>query len=124
MATKRCSVRVTANFEANLEAIQAFLSEADAQQAFPALLDDLVEQVIPALEHHPQIGRAFLSREVRSVEARQRIKRISSRLGTTSLREYIAGDFLLLYAVQDKTVYLLSIKHHRQLSFDLSAHWR
>lgn len=124
MAVKRCNVRVTANFEANLEAIKTFLAEAGAPAAFFALLDDLAEQIIPALEYHPEIGRSFLEREAHSVEARQRIRQLVSRFGTTSLREYIAGDFLILYAVQEKSVYLLSIKHHRQLSFDFPAHWR
>ena len=124
MAAKRCIVRFTANFEANLEAIETFLAEAGAPAAFVALLDDLAEHIIPALEYHPEIGRSFMGREAHSVEARQRIRQLVSRLGTTSLREYIAGDFLILYAVQEKSVYLLSIKHHRQLSFDFPAHWR
>ncbi len=29
----------------------------------------------------------------------------------------------MLYALIGTTVYLLAIKHHRQLSFDLGAHW-
>ena len=123
MAAKRCNFRVTANFETNLEAIEIFLAEADAPATSFALLDDLAEHIIPALEYHPDIGRSFLG-EAHSVEARQRIRQLVSRLGTTSLREYIAGDFLILYAVQEKSVYLLSIKHHRQLSFDFPAHWR
>ena len=124
MAAKRCNVRITANFEGNLEAIETFLAEADAPAAYAALLDDLAGHLIPTLEHHPEIGRPFLARDAHSVEARLRIKQLASRLGATSLREYIAGDFLILYAVQDKSVYLLSIKHHRQLSFDFPAHWR
>ena len=124
MTAKQSTVRVAANFEANLEAIETFLAEAGAPAAFVALLDDLAEHIIPALEYHPEIGRSFLEREAHSVEARQHIRQLVSRLGTTSLREYIAGDFLILYAVQEKSVYLLSIKHHRQLSFDFPAHWR
>ena len=42
----------------------------------------------------------------------------------TQVREYIASDYLVLYAVRKSTVYLLSIRHHRQLSFDLREHWR
>ena len=126
MTAKRCNVRVTANFEANLEAIEPFLTEAGAPLAFDALLDDLAEHVTPTLEYHPDIGRPFLDRTAHSVEARQRIQQLTSRMGTdtTSLREYIAGDFLILYAAREKFVYLLSIKHHRQLSFDFPAHWR
>jgi len=124
MAAKRCNVRITANFEANLEAVERFLADTGAPFAFTAVLDDLADHVIPALENHPEIGRPFFDRAAQSVEARQRIKQLASRIGTTSLREYIVGDFLILYAVQEKSVYLLSIKHHRQLSFDFSAHWR
>lgn len=123
-AAKRCTVRVTANFEANLEAIEAFLSEADARPAFTALLDDLANGIIPNLEHYPEIGRAFLDRPAQSVEARQKIKRLESRMGAAAMREYVAGDFLILYAVQDRTIYLLSIKHHRQISIAFPAHWR
>jgi len=39
------------------------------------------------------------------------------------LREYLSGDYLLLYALIERTVYLLSIKHHRQLSFDFDRLW-
>jgi hypothetical protein len=124
MAAKRCTVKVTANFEANLGAVEKFLADANAQQAFTALLDDLADSVIPNLERYPELGRPFLDQPAQSVEARERIKRLESQFGSVTLREYLAGDFLILYAVESRTVYLLSIKHHRQLSFDLPAHWR
>lgn len=40
------------------------------------------------------------------------------------LREYLMPDYLLLYLRQDMAIYLLAIKHHRQLSFDFDRHWR
>ena len=123
-STKRCSVSVTANFEINLEAIEKFLADAGAQTAFTALLESLTEQVVPALELYPNVGRSFLNRTVQSVEAQQRISRINALPGSKSLREYIVGEYPMLYAVQGKSVYLLSIRHHRQLSFDIAAHWR
>jgi len=40
------------------------------------------------------------------------------------LREYVLKDYLLLYALIDgATIILLSIRHHRQLSFDFEGHW-
>jgi hypothetical protein len=39
------------------------------------------------------------------------------------LREYVMAHYLLLYARTGGTVYLLSIRHQRQLSFDLASHW-
>ena len=123
MAAKRCTVKVTANFEANLGAIESFLAESDATQVITALLGELADSIVPNLERYPEIGRPFLDRPAHSIEARETIKRLRSQIGSTALREYLAGDFLILYAVVERTVYLLSIKHHRQLSFDFPAHW-
>lgn len=124
MAAKRCTVKITANFESNLAAIEAFLAKADARQAFAALLNHLADGVIPNLECYPEMGRPFLDQPAHSVEARQKIKQLKSRMGAAAIREYLAGEFLILYAIQSRTVHLLSIKHHRQLSFDFPAHWR
>ena len=124
MAARRCTVKVAANFEANLEAIEVFLAEAGATPAFTALLGELADNIVPNLERFPEIGRLFLDRPAQSIEARQKIEQLESRIGDTTLREYIVGDFLILYGARGQTVYLLSIKHHRQLSFDLPAHWR
>ncbi len=118
MAPQRASVRVTANFEANLDQLEAFLLEADAASAYDALLAELERTVIPNLEKFPRMGRSFFDRGVGSVEAHAKIERLARRLGDGELREYLSGDYLLLYALMQRTVYLLSIKHHRQLSFD------
>lgn len=42
-----------------------------------------------------------------------------------ALREYVHGDYLMLYCAIDSatTVYLLSIRHHRELSFDFTGLW-
>ncbi|MDD2926184.1 MAG: type II toxin-antitoxin system RelE/ParE family toxin, partial [Rhodoferax sp.] len=56
MAAKHL-VKLTANFERNLEEVEAFLLAADAPQAFDALLDELSDTVIPNLERFPRMGR-------------------------------------------------------------------
>jgi hypothetical protein len=40
-----------------------------------------------------------------------------------ALRDYILVDYLLLYAQISGVIYLLAIRHQRQLSFDFEAHW-
>jgi hypothetical protein len=40
------------------------------------------------------------------------------------LREFIADEYLILYVVRAKQIVFLSIRHHRQLSFDLKRFWR
>ena len=123
--TERCAVHAAANFERNLEAIRRFLAAADASGTFEGLLDALFDQVVPNLARLPELGRDFLARTPGSVEALTRLERIAARLGPgVGVREYIHGDYLILYALKARDVYLLAIKHHRQLSFDLPAQWR
>jgi len=50
-------------------------------------------------------------------------QRLSRQIGKSELREYILGDYLVLYLVEANDVTLLAIKHHRQLSFDLPMFW-
>ena len=125
---KKPVVKFTARFERNLEEIERFLIEADAPQAFDALLDELLETVIPNLERFPAMGRPFLARPVRSVEATNAIAALTKQLEALTsdpdaIREYVLKDYLMLYAVIGGTIYLLAIRHHRQLSFDLTRHW-
>jgi len=121
---RRSTVRITENFQRNLDGIQAFLAQHDARAAFDQLLADLFETIIPNLESFPEIGFDFLGRVPQSKEGRLRLERLQRRLGpSTLLRELIAGDYLILYAQRDLDVFLLAIKHHFQLSFDLKGHW-
>lgn len=125
--TARHTVKLTAHFERNLEEIEAFLLEAEIPQAFDVLLNELTDTVIPNLERFPGMGRFFLERPARSVEASNDIARLTKQLGAiakgSELREYVMTHYLLLYAQIEGAAYLLSIRHHRQLSFDLARHW-
>ena len=121
-------VRLTTNFERNLADIEHFLTEAEAPQAYDALLDELLDTVIPNLERFPGIGRPFLANAARSVETTNALEALHAKLSALTpdpeaLREYILDHYLLLYATIDANLYLLAIKHHRQLSFDFQSHW-
>ena len=123
MVSKTSAVKLTANFEANLVSIEAFCVEADAPQLYDSLLDVLLETVIPNLEQFPKMGRSFLSREIQSVESQGVVERLKTRIGHGEIREYLIDEYLILYALIGDVVYLLSIRHHRQLSFDLQGFW-
>lgn len=43
---------------------------------------------------------------------------IGKRARATDSRQYVADDYPILSGLVEQTVCLLSIKHHRQLSFD------
>lgn len=117
-------VRMTANFEANLGALEAYWAEREAPGAYADLLDELVDTVVPNLERHPGLGRPFLARAAGSAEGLEAARRLAEQLGPGDLREYLAGDYLILYAVFHRAVYLLAVKHHKQLSFDLARLWQ
>jgi hypothetical protein len=121
-------VKLTANFEHCLEGVESFLQEAEALSGFDTLIDELLGTVIPNLENFPDMGRLFLERPIHSVEVSNGIDSLKAQLktlgGSGQVREYVLAHYLLLYARLDDTIYLLSIRHHRQLSFDFQALWR
>lgn len=120
-------VKLTANFERNLQEIDAFLTAAQAPHAFDGLVDELLETVVPNLERFPGIGRLFLDRTSRSVEAANGTTRLAQQLASIAadgeLREYVMTHYLVLYAWIPGAVHLLCIRHQRQLSFDFQALW-
>ena len=91
------------------------------------MLDEIGETVIPNLERFPKMGRPFASRQPKSVEALSKQEKLQARLDRlgegSDIREYVMNDYLLLYALIKNVVYLLSIRHHKQLSFDFSHLW-
>ena len=125
--TAKHTVKLTANFERNLDELEAFLLEADAAHAFDVLLDELTDTVIPNLERFPGLGRLFLERPIHSVEVVNGMARLTEQLVALAkdgeLREYVMTHYLLLYLRMKGSVYLLSIRHQRQLSFDFGALW-
>lgn len=120
-------VKLTANVERNLEEVDAFLLNADTRQTFDTLLDELLETVIPNLERFPDLGRRLFDRQTRSIEVGNGIERLKRTLAAAGdrgeIREYVLSNYLLLYARFDQTLYLLAIRHHRQLSFDFKSLW-
>ena len=118
MAEPLYKVELTATFLARLDSIEAFLAEADAAFAFDDLLARLRDTVIPNLRRFPKIGRRYLDDPPQSAEALAQLAALPAGAANL-LREYLHGDYLMLYTVMDDvgTVFLLSIRHHRQLAY-------
>lgn len=113
----------TENFSINLSAIEAFLG-AEGSPAFQRLLDRVFDDIVPILSRFPQCGRLFLAHSLRSAKAKMLVKKLERMLRRSEeLREYILDEYLLLYLVRPKQIVFLAIKHHRQLSFDLTTFW-
>ena len=117
-------VELTASFLARLDSIEAFLSEANAEFAFDELVANIRATVITNLRRFPRMGRPYLANPPQSAEALAQLASLPAG-AANALREYLHGDYLMLYTVVDAntTVYLLSIRHHRQLSFDFAGLW-
>jgi hypothetical protein len=116
----------TDNYRGNLDSIETYWEDC----LFPAgngrLLTELASTALVHLPNHPRMGRNFLQRQPKSVDAATRAQKIDALLRTldtdaarAEVREYVMTDYLLLYALVGEVIYLLAIKHHKQLSFDI-----
>ncbi|MFM9969515.1 MAG: type II toxin-antitoxin system RelE/ParE family toxin [Burkholderiales bacterium] len=119
MADANNRVELTASFLDRLESIEEFLTGAGAHFAYDDLLLELHETVIPNLRRFPRMGRRYLDQPPQSAEALALLARLPAG-AADALREYLSGDYLILYTELESTVYLLSIRHHRQLEFSFS----
>ena len=115
-------VKLTASFLERLDAIEEFLTGADAHFAYDDLLAELRSTVIPNLRRFPRMGRRYLDQPPHSAEALTQLARLPAG-APDALRQYLLADYLILYTQAESTVYLLSIRHHRQLSFDFARLW-
>jgi plasmid stabilization system protein ParE len=122
VAEPRILVKLTASFIERLESIEAFLTSAGAPQTYDKLLDGLRRTVIPNLRRFPRIGRRYVDNPPQSAEAMAQLRALPPG-AADALREYLHGDYLMLYTQTGPTVYLLSIRHHRQLSFAFAKLW-
>ena len=119
------TVYITQNFENNLDNIQQYFKDNEVPQQFDLFIEELFDTIIPNLERFPLIGKDFLARQPETIEGLNLLESIQRNLiHNEEVREYITGDYLILYELVDGNIYLLSIKHHKQLAFDfISHHW-
>lgn len=113
----------TENFSANLTDIEAFLG-SEGRAAYKRLLNRLFTESIPTLCRFPQSGRPFLNHAIKSTKAETLTRDLHRLLGKDDeVKEYIMDEHLILYLVRRDKIVFLSVKHHRQLSFDLKQFW-
>jgi len=121
---RRVSAQVGAapNFADCLLALHAFMVEQDAASA-PARLAQLkrdLREMKTLLAWSPASGRPARFLKPNSAQAALRlaaVQQLAQSAGLPHLREFVIGSHLVLYAHSDTEVVLLSLKHHRQLSY-------
>lgn len=69
-----------------------------------------------------------MARQPHSIETTNALATLRAKLSAQTteldaLREYVLKEYLLLYAQIGEAIYLLAIRHQRQLSFDFEGHW-
>jgi plasmid stabilization system protein ParE len=123
-AAARVTVRFTPNFEANLAHIETYWADNQFPVGFDRLMVELLDTVIPNLENHPRYGRRFFERNAQTVQAQQKMQTVAAQLAKVAvdseLREYVMTDYTVLYALVVNTIYLVAIKHHKQLVFEVA----
>jgi plasmid stabilization system protein ParE len=115
-------VELTDSFLVRLESIEAFLMETGAASAHDALLAELRSTVVPNLARFPMIGRRYIDRPPESAEALEQLAKFP-RGTLDGLRVHLHRDYLLFHLLSEDVVRLLSIRHHRQPSFDFMGLW-
>ena len=121
---RRVSAQVGAapHFAASLQAVHAFMVEQDAASA-PARLAQLkrdLREMKTLLAWSPASGRPARFLRPNTAQASLRlaaVQQLAQSAGLPHLREYVIGPYVVLYAHSDTEVVLLSLKHHRQLTY-------
>ncbi|MCM8626980.1 type II toxin-antitoxin system RelE/ParE family toxin [Accumulibacter sp.] len=123
MADPVYRVELTASFLERLESSEALLAETDAPDACDALLATLRGTVIPNLRPFSHIGRRYLDQPPQSAEAIAQLGELPAS-AADGLQVLGSDDYLILYA-EDRTnaTVQLSIRQHRQSSFDFARRW-
>jgi hypothetical protein len=120
----KAAIRFTSNFEDNLAQIEAYWDDNQFPAGYDRLLDELTDTTLLTLEQHPRLGRPFFDRLPFTVHAKKKAQMLKKQLEAFSpeaeLREYVMTDYTVLYALISKDLYLLAIKHHKQLTFQIA----
>ena len=123
---RRVSAQVGAvpNFADCLLAVHAFMVEQDAASATARLaqLKRDLREMKTLLAWSPASGRPARFLKPNSAQASLRlaaVQQLAQTAGLPHLREFVIGSYVVLYAHSDNEVVLLSIKHHRQFSYNI-----
>jgi hypothetical protein len=123
---RRVSAQVGAvpNFADCLLAVQAFMAEQDAASATARLaqLKRDLRELKTLLAWLPASGRPARFLKPNSAQASLRlaaVQQLAQTAGLPHLREFVIGSYVVVYAHSDNEVVLLSIKHHRQFSYNI-----
>lgn len=119
-------VEAAPNFLANLDAAHQFFQLQDGDSADSRLtkLKTDLREMIAILAWSPASGRPARFLSAKSAQATLKanaVQQLAEQAGLPSLREYVVGQFIVLYAHSDTDVVLLALKHQRQLMYSAES---
>jgi hypothetical protein len=118
-------IEYTKNFATNLQDLEQFWLECNFIAGYDRALDTLLFTIVPSLERHQNLGKPFSQ----SPDESSQLAQYFGDAKQGQVRELVFSDYVLLYQIPPLTdtkkqiVYLLAIKHQRQLSFNFHQHW-
>ncbi len=91
----------------------------DSGSRLAAFNDDLFERIILTLERHPDIGRIYAYHKLESQTESALLAEIAPIFAAHSAvtREWVEREFTIIYVVTPGKVFLVNLKHHRQLGY-------
>jgi plasmid stabilization system protein ParE len=111
------AIKSSSLFKSRMRQIRTFLVSLDAVQVYDRLLDELEHTIYPNLQDFPLLGKPYLEGPVQSTEALMATAKLPRNAGQI-LRKYVHDDFVILYAVLPDAIHLISIRHHRESTFN------
>ena len=119
-------IEAAPNFLASLDAAHQFFQIEDADGADSRLtkLKDELKEMISILAWSPASGRPARFMAAKSAQAilkTNAVQQLAEQAGLPSLREYVVGQYIVLYAHSETEVVLLALKHQRQLMYSVGA---
>ena len=115
-------VEAAPNFLANLDTAHQFFLLQDAGSADSRLtkLKADLREMIAILAWSPASGRPARFLSAKSAQATMKanaVQQLAEQAGLPSLRKYVVGQHIVLYAHSETDVVLLALKHQRQLMY-------
>jgi len=106
-----------ANLVEHYRSLQPLFPDSGTRLA--AFNRDLFERIVPALEGHADVGRPYSLRKLGSEAEATLLAQLTPLFTGRSAvaREWVEREFTILYIVTPGEVFLVNLKHHRQLGY-------
>jgi hypothetical protein len=119
-------VEAAPNFLTNLAAAHHFFVVQDPSNTDARLtkLKGDLREMVSILAWSPASGRPARFLSAKSAQATIKtdaVQQLAEQAGLPSLREYVVGQHIVLYAHADTEVVLLALKHQRQLLYSAES---